>query len=1055
MINTFLGIHVNNRQETALLLLISLQAFFIGAFIALFGIGSHVLFLQSWEPLKIPQAYVVSGIFGLFIFSVYSFFNNRVNFRHFSFWVFFLLLFSNAALFYFHDFLNKLTLFGIPLYLPFTLNLPFTFMVLILFRHSAAALFFPEQHKRFYQFIQTALVAGIVIFSYGLIGALFIHWDILIITAVSAASIGVAMLLQLIINYYHHHAGAFPQPPKRLSPLRSRFYEMFYTRYTLLLVAFVLISSILGFVVHYHFVSETRFSYPNTIGLAKFFGFFTGTMFLFIYGIERFLLRKILYSYDSPYSLVLIPSLLILASVATLIVDLLVGQSNAIARFSFGFLMVAMLKIGYETAFESIELPSLRVLFRTLDLRFIYSIKPRLEGSFRMFALLIAGFMLSGLILLNLNKGLFIILLILFLSLVWIPVAVLLVKEYQKALREIIRRLKSSKRAIGTDLLNTDEKSHTLINSKDPVKSINTLSIIERIEPLSHEKHLISLMGTDSSDLQKYLLERIHENALLSALPRLKEIQKISPNSHQRGYLDKLINRFEIKINACDSRHGIENLVNSPTVTDRILAAEIIGNSGKQDWGDFLLILSRDIEPDVKLASIKAMARLSNPNHSYVLIGYLTTPVFYPYAFEALVKIGESSIQFMEEIFLLPEADNTLLSRVVRIYGKIASPASIDYLLSKIENQNRIISRQALLALHEAKFQATPGNINRILNDIVRLISVMSWNFAVFGSIRKYSQFGLLTDALTKEIKDNYNTLYHLLALAYNPTSIGNIKNMLLEGSDTDISFGIELLDQIVNEEIKQVFFPVVENISITERYKQLQYFFPAVKETPENIILNIITRDFNQLSLYVKACAILSYMKLRKNAVNTEIIASIFHPNQMISETAAFVTEQTEPSKLESVYARLGQQQVNFLKSSLNLRTDGVPYLLLDRIRFIKKCNPFELITEDVLQEIARTFDIHHMNAGEEFLVKREDVHFAFMIIIEGTAHINNSSGKVYTFEKNDIIYSDIYVEDNIYSLKAATELKFYSLEQEVLNSLMFDYIEFRDAVLGIVEEA
>jgi hypothetical protein len=271
----------------------------------------------------------------------------------------------------------------------------------------------------------------------------------------------------------------------------------------------------------------------------------------------------------------------------------------------------------------------------------------------------------------------------------------------------------------------------------------------------------------------------------------------------------------------------------------------------------------------------------------------------------------------------------------------------------------------------------------------------------------------------------------------------------------TDVSFAVELLDQIVNEEINQVFFPVVENISITERYKQLQYFFPAVKETPENIILNIITRDFNQLSLYVKACAISSYMKLRKNEVSTEIIAGIFHPNQMISETAAFVTEQTEPAKLDSVYARLGQQQVNILKSSLNQRVDGIPYLLLDRIRFIKNCTPFEHITEDILQEIARTFDVHHMNAGEEFLVKREDVHFAFMIIIEGAAHINNSSGKVYTFEKNDIIYSDIYVEDNIYSLKAATELKFYSMEQEVLNSLMFDYIEFRDAILGIVEEA
>ena len=129
-------------------------------------------------------------------------------------------------------------------------------------------------------------------------------------------------------------------------------------------------------------------------------------------------------------------------------------------------------------------------------------------------------------------------------------------------------------------------------------------------------------------------------------------------------------------------------------------------------------------------------------------------------------------------------------------------------------------------------FSPTPGNINRILNDIVRLINIMSWNFAAYASIRDYDEFTMLQDALDSEINENYNILYHLLSLAYNPTSIGNIKLMLNEGSDTDISFAIELLDQIVNEEIKQVFFPVVENISVNERFKQLQYFFQAAKES-------------------------------------------------------------------------------------------------------------------------------------------------------------------------------------------------------------------------------
>jgi hypothetical protein len=83
----------------------------------------------------------------------------------------------------------------------------------------------------------------------------------------------------------------------------------------------------------------------------------------------------------------------------------------------------------------------------------------------------------------------------------------------------------------------------------------------------------------------------------------------------------------------------------------------------------------------------------------------------------------------------LPDADN-FASRIVRIYGKIGNQAAIDLLLGKIENQNCTIVRQALLALREAKFRQL-GNIN-VYNDIVRLINMMSRNFAAYSSLRNY-----------------------------------------------------------------------------------------------------------------------------------------------------------------------------------------------------------------------------------------------------------------------------------------------------------------------------
>ena len=86
-----------------MLLVTSLQAVFIGAFISLFTIGSHVLFLQSWVPENIPQAFLISGIIGVLLFSVYSYFNSRINFRTFTLIWFLISFVDKPALYIFYD----------------------------------------------------------------------------------------------------------------------------------------------------------------------------------------------------------------------------------------------------------------------------------------------------------------------------------------------------------------------------------------------------------------------------------------------------------------------------------------------------------------------------------------------------------------------------------------------------------------------------------------------------------------------------------------------------------------------------------------------------------------------------------------------------------------------------------------------------------------------------------------------------------------------------------------------------------------------------------------
>jgi hypothetical protein len=117
-----------------------------------------------------------------------------------------------------------------------------------------------------------------------------------------------------------------------------------------------------------------------------------------------------------------------------------------------------------------------------------------------------------------------------------------------------------------------------------------------------------------------------------------------------------------------------------------------------------------------------------------------------------------------------------------------------------------------------------------------------------------------------------------------------------------------------------------------------------------------------------------------------------------------------------------------------------------------VKKC---EFISEDVLLEISRHMDLNTLSANDQLLIKKNDVHYPLVIIQNGQVEIRNSANKVFTFSRNEIIYSDIYSVYEAFSFRAVTPLTFFSLDQEMLNNLAFDNLEFRKLLFELIEES
>jgi ATP:ADP antiporter, AAA family len=1037
-----------NKKEAGFVFLLFISAGFLGIFLSTFDIATHAMFLDKLNQKNLAMVYLVSGLLGFVLFFIYRNVFLRIPVKLFYFINLTLILLVVISYFLYNfSSPSKLSVFA-----GLTIMFPINLFALINFWRYIRRLVQPLQYRHASPIIELGFIGGILVGSYGTIGLLLYFEDYYntMIPMVITASLLFHYLLQFPLNYIHNQVPTFNHRRDVYVPIKGTPLMIFSNRYTIYLFFFVLLSSVIGFLIHYTFMSLSWTSFPHIIGLSKFYGLFTGTLFLFMFGIDKFLARKILYSYDSPYSLILFPVAMVIIIAVTLIIHVTLGNAQALARFTFLFILLGMNKIVYETAKYSIQVPSLRTLFKTLDIRFIQTIFPRIEGSLVMLGMFVAGCIITTFLNLKFYSLIIILLSTLLLTFICIFFAFKLIKSYKSALIDSIKKMRID-RSVVFSVETYNEKIRKILVGNDSVRVINALKLSAQLGPITYQRSLQRMLANPEPAIQEYVLQCIENESLVEFLSDIKEIKPSTPNA--KALKDKILQEFEKKIHQHATKRDIEPLTTSRSVNDRIFAAELIGVRKDLKFTPSLVNLSREFEPEVKLAAVKAITKICSPEHSYLLIEFLSSPQFHAYAFEALIEIGEPAVEYLERLFLNPGTDDHILARVVRIYGKIGTSKTVDLLLNKLDNQSRRITFHAIEALRESNFQATNLNINKILNVIVRTISTMGWNMLVYTTLPKDRKYNNLKIAFKREIDKNYHLLFELLALAYNPRTINQIRELIEKGSQVDISHAIELLDHFVYEDIKVILFPVVENIPDDEKVRRLQYYFPIEGMNNEELISSTLTRDFNLLSFYPRICAMQLTLETPDITVTNELIANLFHPNPLLREIAATVIFRKDPELFSNVIERLESTVQLELSQAINAIGKPNSMIMMDKFMLLNNTHLVLNLDEEILIEIARYLTVNNFSAGSTLDLAANKDQFALFIVASGKIGSNNIPIDTNFNNMKELFYSEILVNFGISSLQFQTETIIVSIDKQAVENLLFDYSEMANCVLSCVE--
>lgn len=1033
------------RKERSFISVFGLLAFFLGAFLAVYDVLVHVLFLESFGYKYLASSFIAAGITGAIISYVYSIIYRKIEIKKLNVFIFtFILLSVGAYLIQIVINPSKVnTYMGMVMLFP--LN---SFSVFLLWRIGRKLLTKAQSKEniskmRVFHLFGWAVGGGSVSLAVSR-GVGFAQISIIALIALL-----LIWGLQLVLFRIHaNHPQVYGNKKDAFVPVSKSVVLFFTSKFSSALYLFCLLSAIAMISVHYVFINVAVVGFQSVIGLAKFYGLFIAVLMVFTFGVDKFLIRKILYSYDSPYSLIIAPiSILLLVSVA--------GGGFYFAskyqpheHFTLYFLLLVIAKVGVESMRTIVQIPSLRVLFQSMDIRYRQVVYPRIEVSAVLLGIGIAGVVIlpmSFLSFFNLNVVLVFVVVV---AILWGASGVWLLKLYHKNQKKQLDRLKFSKTGTISEAV-LSEKIWGSLTGNEVVKVDHILNVLSEVRPDLYESYLSGLLEHHREEVRNSVIKRVLNDRIVELLPELEnKAELVEPPEREQllhAVRDIQANSYHNK-----STEDLKEVIFSGDVKARMQLVDMLSGKRDEQSETLLIELSKDIDAGVQNAALKYLARHDSPHFDHTILNYLYPKSYSPYAITILSKTGGEALDSLEREQALPNVPQIVQNRIYRIYTLIGNRRSIENVLSNIGNLDQNTLSLVLQSLIDVQYKVDDKNKYKLFSLIVKQVGVIAKNLNFYHILSKDKRYSLLAESYREELTYNYDLLFKLMSIVYHTNIISSFRAICMEGSYSQVYHGIELVDQYLDDELKPLIFPLIENVGVAERIKRLEQYFLPAKLTAKNVLENSLTADYNSLSLYPRVCAMLHIYQQDLVEYQDELVFNSYHSEPLLSETALFILYH----KFKNVFE--GLKNEDGMSKARRLEIEQVELLDEEELR----CFKFSAIRHyDVFSNLSEQILLRLVDSARRILLDDKGVLYlnehneaSGMLLTNSTEILGNNKYSVRTFK--NLLNINVLLRSGITELKLDEEADVWLLTSDDCTQLMYDHIEMLDLYMDVVEK-
>jgi AAA family ATP:ADP antiporter len=919
---SLLGVESGEESIVSMLLI---QSVFLGVFFGAFDISAHSLFLAIFDEKMMARGYVVSGIAGILLTSLYTWLQTRMQFKNFAI--------VNLIAVTIMTLILWVALFLSPakwvIFLVFIMLGPLNILAMLGFWGTTGRLFTLRQGKRLFGLVDAGLIVGIIVSCYTipvLLSFKFASHNILLLSVFSVLA---AALIQILIRTrFRNVEGVTEQQPEKQKEKKSVLAVFRDDPYTRIMAVFIALSVMTAFFVQYSFMAVTREQYPAEADMARFLGIFTGSMMIFTLLVKLLVFSYLIRNYGLRTCLALSPLLIAVFTAIAIAIGIFMGYTpEAASGFLIFFLLLALSRLFSKALKDSIESPSFKVIYQTIDEKIRYEIQSGMDGTVNEIAALSSGLLLAGLGVLSFVKLIHFSLVLFLIILIWVFVAFRLYKEYRKSIRRALEAVDQS-------------GPGAIIQVNDGLLGRFSAERAFRAE-------YFSLISGDYTTLGKnrnrWFFKKIIDHSVsredLNLIPVLKTIASDIN-------LDE-----EIRSHSAEASAYLENLFSSTGEKDgHIIYANRVLSGKRSPQTTEILRLFRDNSIESKRLAVFMIGRFKLTDMLPEVCECLNIPGLEEDASAVLRSIGSKAAEELMRFYLVASGNTNTSKTILRLLGKTATRESTSFLFSRLWSNSRQLKEVTLKCLIECDFRPAMEDKDRLHQYISDVIGLMTWNLSAKISLEKANdQF--LPGVMKKEIQRWERFLFNVLSVTYDSGSITKIRENLERETVESVNYALEMIDIVIDDAIKPKLISLLDINNDEDKLKNLYQFFPGEVPSYLKLIEDIINRDYNFLSLWTKSCTLRNLPDIEGDDLTESVVALLFSPEYIIQEESARLIARSS----RELYRSASQRIPVTVKMRLDKIVEGITHeneLLFEKVQFLAKC--FEGINEDELLPLA-----------------------------------------------------------------------------------------------------